>query len=204
MANPVARPPLILASASPYRRRMFENAGVAFSVVPADVDEASLKRRLAGKAQPAAAVADALARAKAQDVSARYPDAMIIGADQILAVDNELLDKPGDLAAARAQLERLRGRTHRLLSAVALAQGGDILWTHVGEAVLTMREFSPGFLDRYLAHAGASLCQIVGAYEIEGLGIQLFERVEGDHFTIIGLPLVPLLTELRSRGVIAT
>jgi septum formation protein len=204
MANPVARPPLILASASPYRRRMFENAGVAFSVVPADVDEASLKRRLAGKAQPAAAVADALARAKAQDVSARYPDAMIIGADQILAVDNELLDNPGDLAAARAQLERLRGRTHRLLSAVALAQGGDILWTHVGEAVLTMREFSPGFLDRYLAHAGASLCQIVGAYEIEGLGIQLFERVEGDHFTIIGLPLVPLLTELRSRGVIAT
>ena len=204
MASPVARPPLILASASPYRRRMLENAGVAFSVVPADVDEASLKRRLAGKAQPAAAVADALARAKAQDVSARYPDAMIIGADQILAVDNELLDKPGDLAAARAQLERLRGRTHRLLSAVALAQGGDILWTHVGEAVLTMREFSPGFLDRYLAHAGASLCQIVGAYEIEGLGIQLFERVEGDHFTIIGLPLVPLLTELRSRGVIAT
>jgi septum formation protein len=204
MASPVARPPLILASASPYRRRMLENAGVAFSVVPADVDEASLKRRLAGEAQPAAAVADALARAKAQDVSARYPDAMIIGADQILAVDNELLDKPGDLAAARAQLERLRGRTHRLLSAVALAQAGDILWTHVGEAVLTMREFSPAFLDRYLALAGASLCRIVGAYEIEGLGIQLFDRVEGDHFSIIGLPLLPLLMELRSRGVIAT
>ena len=102
------------------------------------------------------------------------------------------------------QLDRLRGRTHRLLSAVALAQGGDILWTHVGEAVLTMREFSPAFLERYLAQAGASLCQIVGAYEIEGLGIQLFERVEGDHFTIIGLPLVPLLAELRSRGVIET
>jgi septum formation protein len=204
MASPVARPPLILASASPYRRRMLENAGVAFSVVPADVDEASLKRRLAGEAQPAAAVADALARAKAQGVSARYPDAMIIGADQILAVDNELLDKPGDLAAARAQLERLRGRTHRLLSAVALAQAGDILWTHVGEAVLTMREFSPAFLDRYLALAGASLCRIVGAYEIEGLGIQLFDRVEGDHFSIIGLPLLPLLMELRSRGVIAT
>jgi septum formation protein len=204
MASPVARPPLILASASPYRRRMLENAGVAFSVVPADVDEASLKRRLAGEAQPAAAVADALARAKAQDVSARYPDAMIIGADQILAVDNELLDKPGDLAAARAQLERLRGRTHRLLSAVALAQAGDILWTHVGEAVLTMREFSPAFLDRYLALAGASLCRIVGAYEIEGLGIQLFDRVEGDHFSIICLPLLPLLMELRSRGVIAT
>ena len=205
MASPVARQPLILASASPYRRRMLENAGVAFSVVPADVDEASLKRRLAaGKAQPAAAVADALARAKAQDVSARHPDAVIIGADQVLALEDELFDKPGDAAAARAQLERLRGRTHRLLSAVALAQAGDILWTHVGEAVLTMRAFSPAFLDRYLAHAGASLCQIVGAYEIEGLGIQLFERVEGDHFTIIGLPLLPLLTELRSRGVIET
>jgi len=204
MANRAVAP-LILASASPYRRRMLENAGVAFSVVPADVDEASLKRRLAaGKVQPADAVAEALARAKAASVSNMHPDAIVIGADQILAVNDELLDKPGDLTAARAQLERLRGRTHRLLSAVALAQGGDILWTHVGEAVLTMREFSPGFLDRYLAHAGASLCQIVGAYEIEGLGIQLFERVEGDHFTIIGLPLLPLLTELRSRGVIET
>lgn len=203
MASPVARPPLILASASPYRRRMLENAGIAVSVVPADLDEASLKRRLAAsKAQPAAAVADALARAKAQDVSARHADAVVIGADQVLAVDDELLDKPGDPAAARAQLERLRGRTHRLISAVALAQGGEILWTHVGEAVLTMREFSPAFLDRYLADAGANLHRIVGAYEIEGLGIQLFERVEGDHFTIIGLQLLPLLTELRSRGVI--
>jgi septum formation protein len=204
MASPVARPPLILASASPYRRRMLESAGVAFRVVPADVDEASLKRRLAGKAQPAAAVADALARAKAESVSTRHPDAVVIGADQVLALEGELFDKPGDLAAARAQLERLRGRTHRLISAVALAQGGEILWTHVGEAVLSMREFSPAFLDRYLAHAGADLHRIVGAYEIEGLGIQLFERVEGDHFTIIGLPLLPLLTELRSRGVIAT
>jgi len=197
--------PLILASASPYRRRMLENAEVAFSVVPADVDEALLKRRFAaGKAQPAAALADALARAKAEAVSARHPDAVVIGADQVLAVDDELFDKPGDLAEARAQLERLRGRTHRLISAVALAQNGDILWTHIGEAVLTMRRFSPDFLQLYLAKAGADLCRIVGAYEIEGAGIQLFERVEGDHFTIIGLPLVPLLAELRLRGVIET
>lgn len=205
MAEPGGAP-LILASASPYRRRMLENAGVAFRVVPADVDEAALKRGLAAKmGKPAAAiVAEALARAKAEAVSARHLDAVVIGADQVLALDDELFDKPGDIVEARVQLDRLRGRTHRLISAVALAQGGEILWTHIGEAVLTMRRFSPDFLERYLTQAGASVGQIVGAYEIEGAGIQLFERVEGDHFTIIGLPLVPLLAELRSRGVIET
>ena len=196
--------PLILASGSPYRRKMLEAAGLSFHVVPADVDEAALKRGLAAQSPKpiSAAVADALARAKAQSVSARHPDATVIGADQILALGDDLLDKPGDLAAARVQLERLRGKTHRLISAVVVAEAGKVLWTHVDEAVLTMRSFSPEFLDRYMAEAGPGLCQIVGAYEIEGPGIQLFERVEGDHFTIIGLPLVPLLAELRSRGVI--
>ena len=196
--------PLILASGSPYRRKMLEAAGLSFHVVPADVDEAALKRGLAAQSPKpiSAAVADALARAKAQSVSARHPDATVIGADQILALGDDLLDKPGDLAAARVQLERLRGKTHRLISAVVVAEAGQVLWTHVDEAVLTMRPFSREFLDRYLAEADPGLCQIVGAYEIEGPGIQLFERVEGDHFTIIGLPLVPLLAELRSRGVI--
>jgi len=183
---------------------MLEAAGLSFHVVPADVDEAALKRGLAAQSPKpiSAAVADALARAKAQSVSARHPDATVIGADQILALGDDLLDKPGDLAAARVQLERLRGKTHRLISAVVVAEAGKVLWTHVDEAVLTMRPFSREFLDRYLAEADPGLCQIVGAYEIEGPGIQLFERVEGDHFTIIGLPLVPLLAELRSRGVI--
>jgi septum formation protein len=203
MASPVARPPLILASASTYRRRLLENAGIAFSVVPADVDEASLKRKLAaGTAQPAAAVADALARAKAESVSTRHPDAVVIGADQVLALDGELFDKPGDLAEARTQLERLRGKTHHLFTAVALSLGGDVVWSHIEEATLTMRRFSRGFLDAYLAKAGEELCQIVGAYEIEGPGIQLFERIDGDHLNIIGLPMIPLLSELRSRGVI--
>ena len=198
--------PLILASGSPYRRKMLEAAGLSFHVVPADVDEAALKRGLAAQSPKpiSAAVADALARAKAQSVSARHPDATVIGADQILALGDDLLDKPGDLAAARVQLERLRGKTHRLISAVVVAEAGKVLWTHVDEAVLTMRPFSREFLDRYLAEADPGLCQIVGAYEIEGPGIQLFERVEGDHFTIIGLPLVPLLAELRSRGVMAS
>ena len=201
----MASRPLILASGSPYRRKMLQAAGLDFRVVPADVDEAALKRGVAAQApKPApAAIADALARAKAQSVSIEHRDAIVIGADQILELAGELLDKPGDLAAARAQLERLRGKTHRLISAVVVAEAGQAVWGHVDEAVLTMRSFTPEFLDRYLAEAGPDLCQIVGAYEIEGLGIQLFERVEGDHFTIIGLPLVPLLAELRSRGVIA-
>jgi septum formation protein len=196
--------PLILASASPYRRKMLQAAGLSFRIVPADVDEAALKRGLAAQSpKPTpAAVADVLACAKAESVSVRHSSTTVIGADQILALGSELLDKPGDLAAARVQLERLRGKTHRLISAVALAEAGKVLWTHVDEAVLTMRLFSPEFLDRYLAEAGPGLGQIVGAYEIEGPGVQLFERVEGDHFTIIGLPLVPLLAELRSRGVI--
>ncbi|MBX9591728.1 MAG: Maf family protein [Hyphomonadaceae bacterium] len=183
---------------------MLEAAGLAFRVVPAAVDEAVLKRELAGRVpRPGpAAIAEALARAKAEAVSAGNPAAVTIGADQILALGDELFDKPRDLAAARAQLERLRGATHRLVSAAVLASGGKTVWSHVDEAQLTMRSFSPEFLDRYLAEAGAGLCGIVGAYEIEGPGIQLFERVEGSHFTIIGLPLVPLLAELRTRGVI--
>jgi septum formation protein len=198
------RPPLILGSGSPYRRKMLEAAGVSFRVVPADVDETALKRGLARRTpRPSpAGVAEALARAKATAVSAAHPDALVIGADQVLALGDELFDKPGDLAVAREQLERLRGNTHRLVSAVALAEGGEIVWTYLDEAVMTMREFSAEFLERYIAQAGPELCRIVGAYEIEGPGIQLFERVEGDHFTIIGLPLLPLLAELRTRGVI--
>lgn len=197
---------LLLASASPYRRKMLEAAGLKFDVVAAGVDEAVLKRELAlRRPRPGAGeVAQALASAKAEAVSARHPAAIAIGADQVLALGEELLDKPGNPAAARDQLLRLRGRTHRLVSAVAIALGGKIQWAHVDEAVLAMRAFSDAFLDRYVADAGAHIAGIVGAYEIEGRGIQLFERVEGDYFTIIGLPLIPLLAELRSRGVIET
>ena len=203
---PEAGAPLLLASASPYRRKMLEAAGVAFEVVVAGVDEDVLKQELAQRSRKPTAteVAQALARAKAEAVSAKHPNAIVIGADQVLALGDELLDKPGTSAAARTQLARLRGRTHRLVSAVTIAEGGKAVWSHVGEAVLTMRAFSDAFLDRYIAAAGPRIAGIVGAYEIEGRGIQLFDRVEGDHFTIIGLPLVPLLAELRSRGVIET
>ncbi len=193
---------VLLASASPYRRKMLQDAGLTFDVVAANVDEAALKRELA--ARSAGEIASALAQAKAEAVSRAHKDAMVIGADQILMVGDELLDKPGSAGAVRAQLARLRGRTHRLISAVTLARAGAALWTHVDEAKLTMRAFSDAFLDSYVAQAGERLAGIVGAYEIEGGGVQLFERVEGDHFTIIGLPLVPLLAELRARGVIAS
>ena len=198
------RPPLVLASGSPHRRKLLEAAGLEFEVVPADVDEAALKSKLAVADTAPAAVAEALARAKAVAVSARHPGAVVIGADQVLALNGQLFDKPSDLAVARKQLEHLRGKTHRLLSAVALAQAGDIVWKNVGEAVLTMRHFSREFLDDYLARSGDRLLGTVGAYEIEGVGIQLFERIEGDYFTIIGLPLLPLLAELRTRGVAGT
>ncbi len=203
MAEPGA-PQVILASASSFRRRLLEAAGLRFEVVPADVDEAALKRGLAAAVpRPGpGTVAEALARAKAEAVGRNHPDALVIGADQVLALDEELFDKPSDLAAARAQLERLRGRPHTLHTAAVLAHDRKIVWTCVGEAMLTMRAFSRQFLDAYLARCGAAVCQTVGAYEIEGAGIQLFERVEGDHFTIIGLPLLALLGELRSRGVL--
>ena len=192
---------LLLASASPFRRKMLEAAGVPFGVVPADVDESALKRRLAGKVG-AEGLAEALATAKAEAVSARFPNDLVIGADQVLALGDELVGKPRDKDAARAQLQRLRGRMHRLLTAVALAQGGRVVWSTIDAATLTMRDFSGTFLNEYLARCGERLQGMAGAYEIEGLGIQLFDRVEGDHFTIIGLPLIPLLAELRVRGVV--
>ncbi len=195
---------LILASGSSSRRRLLEAAGLSIRVVPADIDETALKRNLLGQTpRPGAnAVAEALARAKAEAVSWRMPDAFVIGADQVLVLDEELFDKPSDLAVARAQLQRLRGKTHRLLTAVSLALEGRSTWQCMEAATLTLRAFSPTALDCYLAVAGDKVMRSVGAYEIEGPAIQLFERIEGDYFTILGLPLLPLLAELRARGAV--
>jgi septum formation protein len=201
MAEP-ARRRLVLASASPFRRRMLEAAGLSFEVAPADVDEAALKRDLLGSGSTPSTIAAALAAAKAEAVSARLPDALVIGADQVLALGPDLFSKPVGTPAAREQLLRLRGKSHQLHTAACLATGGKAVWTHVEIATLTMRPFSDAFLAEYLRVAGDRVCHTVGAYEIEGLGIQLFERIEGSLFTIIGLPLLPLLAELRARGVI--
>jgi septum formation protein len=198
--------PIVLASTSPFRRRMLEAAGLSCRAIAPDVDEARLKGEMAVATENLSPndVAAALALAKAVSVSARYPDSLVIAADQVLAHGEIMFDKPNDLAAARQRHWQLRGTTHRLHTAAVLAQGGKSLWTCIEIATLKMRAFSQAFLESYLAHVGEEVCRTVGGYEIEGRGIQLFERIEGDYFTIIGLPLLAVLDELRARGVMVT
>ena len=193
---------IVLASASRARRELLAAAGVPFTVEAADVDEPAVRRALTPTTAPTT-VAEVLARAKAEDVGARHRDALVIGADQVLAFGAEILIKPGDVEGARTTLLKLKGKTHELHSSVAFAEDGGIVWTHTGTARLTMRDFSDDFLEEYLLRAGDRVGESVGAYELEGAGVQLFERIEGDYFTILGLPLLPVLAQLRARGVIA-
>ncbi|MHA1574206.1 MAG: Maf family protein [Alphaproteobacteria bacterium] len=195
---------IVLASASRARREMLAAAGVPFTVDPADLNELALRNALLAekKSVAPAHIAEALARAKAKDVSDRHAGSLVVAGDQVLAFGSELLTKAKDQAAARATLLKLRGREHELHSAVAFAEDGHVTWSRVETARLFMRDFSDAFLDDYLVRAGDRICQSVGAYELEGLGVQLFERLEGDYFTVLGLPLLPVLEELRARGVI--
>ena len=193
-------PDLVLASASSARRRLLADVGVPVIIDPADVDEAAVKHELLGRGAGPGDVAVALAELKALTVAARRPGALVIGCDQVLAAGDRLFDKPPDLDAARAHLLALRGRQHRLISAVAVARDGAILWRHDEAAELTMRSFSDAFLDAYMALAGPAVLGSVGAYALEGTGAQLFARIEGDHFTIQGLPLLALLNFLRTAG----
>lgn len=194
---------IILASASRSRRRLLEAAGIAFDVVPADVDETRMKRDHAYR-EGFAQLATQLAIRKASVVAARNPGALVIGADQILTCEGEAFDKPEDSAAARRQLLRLKGRTHRLETAIACAKGNDVLWSHVEAPELTMRAFSWEHLETYVAAQGNALTESVGGYKLEGHGVQLFEKVTGDYFAILGLPLLPLLAFLRAHGAIST
>lgn len=195
-------PPLVLASASPTRLRLLRAAGLAVAVDPAAIDEGEVKRSLKAEGAPPERAAETLAEWKAQTVSRRHPGALVLGADQILACDGAWFDKPADRAAARAQLRALRGRSHELLSAALLVRDGARLWHAVGRARLAMRPFGDGFIEDYLAAVGDAALQSVGAYQVEGRGIQLFERIEGDWFTILGLPLLPLLAVLREHGLV--
>ena len=191
---------LILASKSAARRAMLENAGVPFVVQVADVDEDALKTPGVDPAE----LAVELARAKALAVSRHDPDAWVLGADQTLAFDGGLVSKAPTLGAARARLAAMRGRSHQLHSGAALAHKGQVVWSGLDTAEMKVRAFSDAFLDAYLTVEGEGLLACVGSYRLEGMGAQLFDAVHGDYFTVLGLPLWPVLTELRRAGVIAS
>jgi septum formation protein len=197
----LAARPLVLASQSPARRALLEAAGVPVEVVPGSIDERGVETQ-AGESDPGR-VAILLARAKAGAVAASMPGRVVIGADQTLALGAQRFSKAADRAAARQQLAALRGKTHALHSAVAVACDGSVLFQHVETARLTMRAFSDRFLDDYLDAVGSAATASVGGYQLEGAGIQLFERVEGEHSTILGLPLMPLLQWLREQRLLA-
>jgi septum formation protein len=198
--------PIVLASASKVRARLLQGAGLDITVRPAPIDEAVVKEavRADSGALPAGDLAAILAQAKAVSVSEADPESLVIGADQVLSLDDRIFDKPFSLDEARDNLVVLRGRTHILHTAVACARGGEVLWHHQSDASLTMREFSNEFLGRYLATAGDAVLASVGAYQLEGPGAHLFSHIDGDYFTILGLPLLPLLEFLRGEKILVT
>jgi septum formation protein len=197
----LAATPLVLASKSAIRRTLLEVAGVSIEVCPADLDERGLEAK--APLQAPVAIAALLAREKACFVGRSRPGRLVLGADQTLSLDGARFSKPADRAAARDQLRSLSGRSHELYSAVAFVHDGAVLFEHVGVARLTMRALSDGFLDDYLDAVGDAATASVGAYQLEGLGVQLFERIDGDYFTVLGLPLMTALDFLRRRGYLA-
>jgi septum formation protein len=198
-----SRPPLILASSSTSRARLLEAAGLAFIVEPPGLDEAVMRQAVSGEEVLSPHdIAEVLARAKAEAVSDLAPKAYVIGSDQVLALRDTIFTKPDSMEAARRQLLDLSGKTHELHTAVAVATNGEMIWADTTLATLTMRKLTPEFIGRYLAAAGEEVLNSVGAYQIESLGVQLFEKIDGDYFSILGLPLIPLLDTLRREGVI--
>ncbi|MEX4005957.1 MAG: Maf-like protein [Neoaquamicrobium sediminum] len=193
---------IVLASGSPFRRKMLEDAGLEIEVEKPQIDERAVEAAVANSGVGPEDLALILAEAKALEVSQDRPGALVIGTDQTLSLGDEVLHKPRDMEEARRRLLALSGRTHQLNSAVVLMRDGEVLWRHVGVARLTMRELDPGFIGRHLSHVGEKALSSVGAYQIEGEGIQLFETIEGDHFTIVGMPLLPLLAKLREMQAI--
>ncbi|MGJ8569109.1 MAG: Maf-like protein [Hoeflea sp.] len=191
---------LVLASASPFRKTLLENAGLVFDIEPAQIDERAVEEPLSDLTPED--VASVLAEAKAQDVSSRNPGAIVIGPDQTLSLEGTIYHKAANMDEARRRLLALSGRTHELNSAVVLVRDGETIWRHMSISRMTMRDLDPGFIGRHLSNVGDRALSSVGAYQFEGEGIQLFERINGDYFTIIGLPLLPLLAQLRELGAI--
>jgi septum formation protein len=199
----LGREPLVLASKSAIRLQILQAAGLPVDVVPAVLDERSVEHEARGRGADAAGVATALAREKARAVSRAHPERVVLGADQTLDLGGDALHKPADLDAARAQLRRMSSRRHTLHSAAAIARCGEVLAVAASMATLTMRPLSDAMIDRYCMQAGAAILDSVGAYQLEGPGIHLFETIEGDHFTILGLPLLDILAALRDLDHVA-
>ena len=193
---------IVLASKSVFRAQLLENAGVPFVTEAANIDEREVEAPLLQANLSGADVAEVLAIAKATDVSARNMDAWVIGSDQTLTFEEKLLHKPTDMDEARRRILEFSGKTHELNSAVSLVRNGDVLWSHNDVSAITFRNLDPAYVGRYAAEAGDTILSSVGAYQIEGHGINLFEKIKGDYFSIMGLPLLPLLAELRRLKLI--
>ena len=196
--------PLVLASGSTSRKRLLTAAGIAFTADPADLDETALMADLQRRGADAAAVASELAQQKSMLVSRRHPGCIVLGGDSVIAFGGEFLSKCATSDEARMLLTRLSGHTHLLVSAAALARDGALLWTHASPCQMTMRDLSPQFLDDYLAKEGPAILSSVGCYHFEGRGAQLFDRVDGDYFSVLGLPLLAVLAQLRKEGLLAS
>lgn len=195
------RQPLILASQSAVRKNLLANAGIAVETIPADIDERGIQQG-SGLTDPGQ-IAALLAGEKAKFISAKSPGRYVVGADQTLALEDRLFSKPENLTAAAAQIKTLSGQTHTLHSAVSIAKDGAMLFSHVSVARMTMRFLTDSEIKAYITEAGDAVMSSVGAYQLERTGVHLFERIDGDHFTILGLPLLPLLGFLRSRNLLA-
>lgn len=193
---------IILATGSRHRIELLENAGINFTAQSAEIDERSVEAPMLGTGSTPADIAEVLAIAKATDVSGSHPSAYVIGCDQTLSLDQKLFHKPEDMEEARRRILELSGKTHALNSAVAIVKDGEVLWSHVALCKITFRELDAATVGQYTAKAGDGILSSVGAYQIEGLGVRLMEKIEGDYFSVIGLPLLPLLAKLRDLDLV--